>query len=74
MSSVYELASQMLKNWHGEDEGSRSTAQDTARKLVDAIVNDIKVNGFPAVDRAAAHDSPGEEARPPARMPLRRAG
>ncbi len=56
MSSLYQLAEQMLVQWRGEDASDRRDPRRVGKDIVDTILADIRQHGFPAIDKAASHD------------------
>jgi len=57
MYALYHRVSQMLVDFDPEAAGE-SNCQALAKDIVDMILKDIRTNGFPSIDLAAAHDGP----------------
>ncbi len=57
-TSLYQKVAQVLSDWSGEDDGTRHHAYEIGRDIVEMVIRDVKLNGFPAIDRAACHNAP----------------
>ncbi|MGE5608517.1 MAG: hypothetical protein ACM359_04640 [Bacillota bacterium] len=56
MTSLYNEAARMLMNRSGEETSRHGESRPAGRNVVDTILKEMQENGFPSLDRAAAHD------------------